>query len=136
MAISVPISPTLSSGPDGLTAVLEAEEISVSCKQLKGDTYRVRTLTRERERPVDEELRHERVEIRRVPINQPISAIPPVREEGDATIMSVVEEVVVIERRLILKEEIHIRRVAVTEHHHEIVTIREQEAVITRIEAE
>ena len=69
-----------------------------------------------------------------MPSNQPIGAMPPVRQAGDTTIVSVVE-VVVIERRLMLKEEIHIRRVAVTEHHLETVMIREQEAVITRTEA-
>lgn len=62
--------------------------------------------------------------------------MPPVREEGDTTIVSVVEEVVVIERRLMLKEEIHITRVHLTEHHRETVMLREQEAVITRAEAE
>ena len=117
------------------TAVLHAEEISVSRRQTDGDTYRVSTVTRERERPVDEELHHQRVEVRRVAINQPIDAIPPVREEGDTTIMSVVEEVVVTERRLMLKEEVHITRVRVTEHHQETVIIREQEAIITRTKA-
>jgi stress response protein YsnF len=135
LAKPVSTSSAFNSEADRLTAVLHAEEISVSRQQSEGDTYRVSTITRERERPVDEELHHQRVEIRRVPISQPVSAMPPVREEGDTTIMSVVEEVVVIERRLMLKEEIHIRRVHVTEHHQETVIVREQEAVITRTEA-
>jgi hypothetical protein len=46
----------------------------------------------------------------------------------------VVEEIVVVERRLILKEEIHIRRLHVSERHQEAVILRKQEAVITRIE--
>ena len=61
-------------------------------------------------------------------------AIPPVRQEGDTTILSVVEETLVIARRLILKEEVHIRRLHVSERHHEAVVLRKQEAVITRIE--
>ena len=51
---------------------------------------------------------------------------------GDTTIFSVVEEVVVVERRLVLKEEVRIRRVQATEHHREMVTLREQEATVTR----
>ena len=47
--------------------------------------------------------------------------------------MSVVEETIVIERRLILKEEIHIRRLQVSERHQEAVILRKQEAVIARI---
>jgi stress response protein YsnF len=136
--LSKPVStPSASnSEADGLTAVLHAEKIAVSRQQSDGDTYRVSTVTRERKQPVDEELHHQRVEIRRVLVNQPVSAMPPVREEGDTTIMSVVEEVVVIERRLILKEEIHLRRLHVTEHHQETIIVREQEAMITRTEAE
>ena len=74
------------------------------------------------------------MEIERVPIGRQIEAIPPVRQEGDTTILSVVEETLVIERRLILKEEIHIRRLHVSERHQEAVILRKQEAVITRIE--
>jgi stress response protein YsnF len=43
-----------------------------------------------------------------------------------------VEEVLVVERRLVLKEEVHIRRVRTTERHKEMVMLRYQEAVVTR----
>ena len=39
---------------------------------------------------------------------------------------------VVVERRLVLKEEIHLRRVRTTERYRETVTLREQHAVIER----
>jgi Domain of unknown function (DUF2382) len=52
----------------------------------------------------------ERVESERVPVGRIVDAIPPVPEEGDTTVMAVVEEVVVIERQLVLKQEIRIRR--------------------------
>ena len=58
----------------------------------------------------------------------------PHRQEGDTTILPVVEETVVVERRLILTEEIHIRRLHVSERHQEAVILRKQEAVITRID--
>jgi len=38
-------------------------------------------------------LNHERVEIDRVPIGCPVDAIPPVRQEGETTILPVVEEI-------------------------------------------
>jgi stress response protein YsnF len=62
----------------------------------------------------------------------PVDAVPPVREEGDTTVISIVEEVLVVERRLVLKEEIRLRRVRTTERHRETVTLREQQAVIER----
>lgn len=35
---------------------------------------------------------------------------PEIRTEGDVTIVPVLEEVLVVEKRLVLKEELHIRR--------------------------
>ena len=68
----------------------------------------------------------------RVPIGRVIDAVPPVREEGDTTVLPVVVEEVVVQRRLVLKEEIRIRRLRSTGRHRETVVLREQEAVITR----
>ena len=65
-------------------------------------------------------------------IGRPVDAVPPVRQEGNTTVFSVVEEVVVVERRLVLKEEIRLRRMQTTERHRESVTLREQDAVIER----
>jgi hypothetical protein len=65
--------------------------------------------------------------------------LPPYRlsgREGDTTILPVIEEVIVVERRFILKEEVHIRRVQVAERHMETVTTREQIAEIYRTEAD
>ena len=45
--------------------------------------------------------------IDRVPVGRFVDAAPPVRHEADVTILPVTEEIVVTERRLILKEEIH-----------------------------
>ena len=68
-------------------------------------------------------------------LRRAIEVAPPISHEGDITIIPVVEEIVVVERRLVLKEEIRIRRVSTKEQHQETVVLREQEAVITREEA-
>jgi stress response protein YsnF len=130
------MSSASSSEAGDFTVPLHTEEVAVSRLRVAGETVRVSTVVREQEQLVDEELTHERVEVERVPIGRPVDVAPPVREDGDTTIISVMEEIVVIERRLILKEEVRIRRVRVTEHHRETVTVREQDAVITRTEAE
>ena len=52
----------------------------------------------------------EEADVRRVPVNRVITEIPQTRQEGDVTIVPVVEEVLVVEKRLLLKEEIHIER--------------------------
>ena len=115
---------------------LHAEELSVSKRQVVTGRVRVETVTHEHEQLVDEQLARERVEVERVAVGKPIDAIPAVRQDGDTTIIPVVEEVLVVERRLVLKEEIHIHRVRTTEQHQERVTLRRQEAVITRLPIE
>ena len=113
---------------------LYAEDLTVSKRQIEGDMVQVSTITRENESFVDETLNHTRVQIDRIPVGRQVDAVPPVRQEGDTTILPVVEESVIVERRLILKEEIHIRRLHVSERHQQAVILRKQEAVITRIE--
>lgn len=120
--------------PRTLTLPLYAEALVVARRRMHS-TVRVATVTHEHEQLVDEALTHDRIEIERVPIGRMVEAVPPIREEGDTTILPVVEEVVVVERRLVLKEEVHIRRLRSTERHQEVVTLRTQDAVITRTEA-
>lgn len=110
---------------------LYSEELSVSRRQVeRGVRVHVRAVSHDH--LIDEPLAHETVEIERVAIGRPIDAAPPTREEGDTTVISVVEEILVVERRLILKEEIRLRRSRTTEQHREMVTLREQQAVIER----
>ena len=85
---------------------------------------------------MDKELTHVRVEIERVPIGRTIEVVPSISQEGDTTIIPVVEEIVVVERRLVLKEEVRIRRVSTKKEHQETVVLRQQEALITREEAD
>jgi stress response protein YsnF len=114
---------------------LHADALAVSRRWVAENVVRVATVTREHEHLVDEMVSHERVEIEHVPIGRQVDAVPPVREEGNTTVLPVVEEVVVVQRRLILKEEIRVTRIHGTEHHRESVMLREQDAVIARTEA-
>ena len=111
---------------------LHAEDLAVERRTVAGDHVVVRTVTTARDVLIDELLAAEHVEIERVAVRRLIDEAPPVREEGDTVVVPVIEEVLVTERRLFLKEEIHIRRVRTTERHRETVTLREEEAVITR----
>ena len=114
---------------------IHVEEIATNIVKRKGDTVRVQLKTTSHDQVVDTVLTHERVEIDRIAIGLEVQSIPPVRVEGDTTIVSVVEEEVVLVRRLILKEEVHFRVVQVREEHRQTVTLRAQDAVITRVDA-
>jgi uncharacterized protein (TIGR02271 family) len=113
---------------------LFAEELSLAKETVETGRVRISTHTLEREALVDEDLAHEQVKIETIPVNLQIDAVPEVRQEGDTTIVPVVEERVVVKRRLMLKEEVRIRRVHSTERHRETVKLRYQHAVFTRQE--
>jgi len=119
-------------GADETKIPLYVEDVSVAKQRVVTGRVKVTTVTHNREKLIDEGLLRERVEIERVPVNRPVDTIPDIREEGDTTIIPVVEEVIVVERRLVLKEEIRLRRVRSTEKYQEKVNFREQEAVISR----
>jgi stress response protein YsnF len=112
--------------------LLLEEQISVVRRRVEGDTIRVSTVTNKVEKHVAEEILHERVEVEHIAIGRSIDSVPPIREEGEVTIIPVIEEVLVIEKRLILKEEMHIRRVRVPDVHREVVTRRTHDVVVER----
>lgn len=117
---------------EDLLLPLHVEEIVVARRQVERSVVRIATKTNLVDKLVEEDLFQERVEIERIPVGHYVDAFPPVRGEGDLTIMPVVEEVLVVERKYLLKEEVHIRRIRTIERHCETVQLREQEAVITR----
>jgi stress response protein YsnF len=118
------------------TLGLHAERIDVTKEAKVVGIVRASTVTELRAHEVIEELAEEYVEIVHVPIGRQIEFCPPVRVEGDTTILSIVEEIVVVERRLVLKEEVHMTKVRTTHAHRETVLLREQHAVITREQTE
>ena len=114
---------------------LHVEEIVVSRRQIEKGVVRIATRTRTVEKLVEEPLARQRAEIRHVPLGRVVDRVPEIRQEGDTTIIPVVEEIVVVERRLFLKEEVHVRRVRTTGVHAEKVLLRQQDVVVTRTPA-
>jgi stress response protein YsnF len=121
---------------DTVVIPLAAEQVEVSKLTVPVSRVTVRTATEQREEVVDVPLVTERVEITRVPVDRIVDSAPPIQEQGDVTIIPVVEEIVVVERRLRVKEEIHLRRIRTTERHRETVTLRTQTADIARTPSE
>ena len=75
-----------------------------------------------------------RVEITRQRIDRQVADLPQVRVEGDVTIIPVLEEIVVVEKRLMLVEEVHIRSIATQEDVSVPVKLRKQTATIERLQ--
>lgn len=118
---------------DQVLVPLHAEEVSVAKERVVTGQVKVETITKESEQLVEELLEHDHVEIGRTPIGKQVEKAPAVREEGDTLIIPILEEIVVVERRLLLKEEVRVRRVRETQPYRERVVVRKQEAVITRL---
>lgn len=111
---------------------LVEERVSISKRQVEAGRQRIRVTVNEREERVPVELAHDEVEIERVPKNLPLESLPSVRLEGSTTIIPVVEEEVVIEKRLVLVEEIHVRRKSATNVHEVPVMLRSEEITVER----
>jgi uncharacterized protein (TIGR02271 family) len=122
--------------PNQILVPLHAEEVSVGKRRVVTGQVKVATVTRQQEQLVEELLEHDHVEIERIAVGKEVDAAPPVREDGDTLIIPIIEEVVIVERRLMLKEEVRVRRIRETQRYQERVVVRKQEAVITRLPAD
>lgn len=111
------------------------EELQISKKQVSDGKVRIRTPVDLVEEVATANLQEQRVEITRVPVDKVVEEVPALRTEGDTIIVPILEEVLVVEKRLVLKEELHIRRRVAQENVEVPVTLRKQRAVIERLDA-
>ena len=112
------------------------ETLRVDKRSVTTGKVRVRSVVDTVEEVARAALEGERVEVTRVPVDKEVDVAPSMRTEGDLTIIPVLEEVLVVEKRLVLKEELHIRRHATRENVEVPVTLRKQRAVIERLTAD
>ena len=74
------------------------------------ETVRLRKRVHEDEEVLDVPVQTEAIEVERVPVGRWLDAPADVRHEGDTTVYPVVEEVLVVEKRLRLVEEVRVTR--------------------------
>lgn len=113
------------------------EELQVSKRVVDtGRGIRVHQHIVEREEVVDEPLYEDAWETTRVPIGKVVSAdaLPMPRQDGDTFIVPVLEEVLVVEKRLRLKEELHITRHKREIHAPQTVVLKSLQVHIERFE--
>ncbi len=109
------------------------EELEVQKRVVETGKVRLTKVVHERETLVDEPLWRDHVTITRIPMERVVEGPVPVREEEGTTILSVVEEVLVVEKRWILREEIHIRTERLETHQPQQITLRSEEVQIERV---
>jgi uncharacterized protein (TIGR02271 family) len=107
-----------------------AEEIEIHKRAVREGGVRVSKHVHEEVETVDVPLEAEEVEVKRVTVNRPAEGKTQVRYEGSTVIVPLVEEVLTVQKQLIVREEIHITKKSVTTQHSEQVTLRREEVVI------
>lgn len=104
-------------------------------EKVEHDTGGVRATksVRERVQVVDEPLLREEVTVERRAVNQVLTTPAQPRQEGDTLIIPVMEEILVVERRLLLKEEIHIHKRRKEVHDPRRFVVRSEEVTLEQL---
>jgi hypothetical protein len=131
-------SVTISVGPERETSchsknlqtffTVAEETLHVEKRTVSRGGKRMRSITDHVEEVVRSDLATEEIEIDRVRIGREVASVPPMRTEGAVTIIPVLEE-----KRLVLVEEIHVRRTSRVQQKSTPVTLRKQRVVIENV---
>jgi len=115
-----------------LAEVIQVVEETIRVEKRLVESGRVvvhKTVT-ERDEVVEILLRQQDLVVERVPIGLVVLEAPQSRQEGDTLIVPILEEVLVVEKRLVLKEELHIRKQSSERMEHHTVRLRSEHVEI------
>ncbi len=86
------------------------ETLRVEKREYESGRVLVHKTVTERDEVAEVLLRQQDLIVERVPVGRAVSEAPQTRQDGDTLIVPILEEVLVVEKRLFLKEELHIRK--------------------------
>jgi uncharacterized protein (TIGR02271 family) len=112
------------------TIPVAEEKVQVNKRTTQTGAIRIRKVIQEREEVVDEPLLQQKVNIERVQVNRFVEKPVAIRQHNETTIIPVMEEIVVVEKRLLLKEELHITTVTETVRKPQKVSLRNEEVKV------
>jgi stress response protein YsnF len=111
------------------------ERVEVGKKVIEKAKVHVSKTVNEHIESYDIPLSSEEIVVKRVPKNELVDTVPQgIRYEGDTMIISVLKEVAVIEKRVMLVEEIHIAKYKNDKVETREVTVRKEEVHVERKE--
>src|SRR4051812_7747480 len=84
------------------------EELVTGRREVKTGSVRVRKRVQRIRKSIEMPVVRDAVKVERVAVNRVVKEIPPIREEQGMLVIPVVEEEIVVRRRLVLREEIHV----------------------------
>jgi stress response protein YsnF len=124
-------------GQEAITVPVVQEEAWVEKRIVDtGRGVRIHKTVAEHPCQIDERLLRDGVEVTHVPVDRivPLDPAPATRYEGDTLVVPVLEEVLVVERRLRIKEELHITRTRHEAHHAETVLLKSEQVSVERFD--
>lgn len=129
------ISNQTSDSADGELRVIPVirEQVTVGRREVEGGGVRVHKRVEQREEVVEQPTYREEVSVERVALGRPVNEPVGSRQEGDTLIIPVFEEMLVVEKRLVLKEEIRITKRRIEETEQTRIVLREEHVDIENI---
>ena len=113
------------------------EDLQVRKREIEIGRVRLTKTVNEREDIVDEPLMQDEVVVQRIPINRVVDGrMPDVRYEGETMIIPLFEEVMVMEKRVVLKEELRITKRRFETRNPQSVTLRSEEVNVERLRSQ
>jgi len=106
------------------------EELRVGKRKTTSGKVRIETVVDTIEEVAKATLEEEHLEVTRIAIGREVGSVPSTRHEGDVLVIPVIEEILVVEKRLMLKEELRISRRKTQENVEVPITLRKERAVI------
>jgi stress response protein YsnF len=112
-----------------------AEQLNVDAVPVLKGGVRVVKHTVGQEHLVEQELRRDHIEVKRVKVHRIVEGPQEAIQSGNTTIIPVVEEVLRIERQWVVTEEIHLIRTEETSTFRDKVIVNREEATVERFNA-
>ena len=122
----------VASGQEVVIPVIR-EELNVATREVERGGVRVHKRVVEREEVVEQPTFREEVTVERVTLGRPIDREVGPWQEGDTLIIPVLEEMLVVEKRLVVREEIRVTRRRIQETEQARVVLREEQVDIEEI---
>jgi len=123
----------MSKGASKVIPIIE-EALLVEKRVVESGGVTVSKHVHEHEEVIDEPLRQERVVVEHHAINQRVETAPAIRREGTTLIIPVLEEILVVEKQLFLKEELYITLQQTEVRQSQKVKLRREEAIVSSSE--
>lgn len=109
-----------------------AEEVIVEKRTVPRERVRIHTKVSTREQIVDVVVSNETMNVERVPVGQVVESTRAPWQDGDTFVVPVYEETFVVEKRLVLREEVRVTCTRREEHIPQHVQLRSEEISIER----